>query len=631
MNTQFNQPKQIVNVEVNKQSIARNFGIKDDEVCYAITGQDLTGYKAIFNKDTQHAFELPAGLTGIISSLSEVGILTYTDGTVDLGAYAVVRANINVVGSFTTGATVNTRNDALMYGDIGYRWAGTLPKTVSAGDTPLTTGGVSSTAWVIAYLRDDLAAPGLPDLVDSSRVKTQQDLLASAIRSQLSKNSDIVTVEDFYLPTDTDDTLAFQRAIDSGAYYITSSALSNKQYTISASLVINRKLILDLNQCGITQTTDAPHFVISTSAAQTYGVELRDIVMGNAVATTRYQVEAVNVGGLRLTRLYCYGNNLAFGFAQIANDMESYIFACKSTNTTGRDINLFGLGADGLRTVDTTIYDCRLERGKDGIVVGNYCEGVFIRRNILYSHSAKQIVFNADSGKGLVSGKIQENDIDSGANGGIYIKNFTNMQICDNWFADTTSPTQIELDTGADDTVITGNQAYPNQAWLVDGGVGTTVTGNMVRGGSVPIYFKATANKTTIVANSILYSTSASISVNGHMGDLFIDSNNLSNGISGTTATGMKFYNNKGDATRGTTTKAALGNTSPRTITVGPRPESLAITGGSVTSIIVNNVTLYPANGSYTGYLSLGLLPPGSTVQIDFSTSNQPWLTRVIS
>lgn len=540
-----------------------------------------------------------------------------------------------VDGSFEEGATVGSATDAVWYiaGAQCYTWGSGLPKDVPPKATPASTGGIGLGAWASvgdASLRNDLTTAGLPDLVNSSRVKTKQALTNSAVRSQESKNNDTVTVEDFKLSTDPDDTLSFQRAVDSGALYIKGAKPSNASYVISSAIVINSKVIIDLGQRGITQTVDAPHFQIGSTATQTYGVELRDLVLGNSIATTHDQVEAVNVGALRLTRLYCYGDNKTFGFAQVTNGIETYILACKSTNTTNRDIHLVGSGPGGLRTVDTTIYDCRLERGKDGIVVGNYCEGVFIRRNIMYLHTGKQIVFFAEAGKGLVSGKIQENDIDSGQSGGIYVRNFTNLQICDNWFADTTSPTQIELDSGADDVIITGNQAYPHLAWLVDGGVGTTVTGNMVRGGSVPVYFKATANMTLISGNSILYSTSSAISVDNHIGDLTISDNRLSNGIGGTTKAGMEFTNNKGDSVRGTASKANVGSVTPRTFTVGARPESLAFSGGAITSIIINGVTIFPANGPYTGYISLGLLPPGSVVQLDFSTSNQPWLTRVI-
>lgn len=54
-----------------------------------------------------------------------------------------------VDGSFEDGATVSNKNDAVWHiaGAQCYTWAGTLPKTVSAGSTPSSSGGVSPTAW----------------------------------------------------------------------------------------------------------------------------------------------------------------------------------------------------------------------------------------------------------------------------------------------------------------------------------------------------------------------------------------------------------------------------------------------------------------------------------------------------
>lgn len=42
MESQFRQPKQVIIVEVNRQSIARDFSFGDNEVCYAKPGQPLT-------------------------------------------------------------------------------------------------------------------------------------------------------------------------------------------------------------------------------------------------------------------------------------------------------------------------------------------------------------------------------------------------------------------------------------------------------------------------------------------------------------------------------------------------------------------------------------------------------------
>lgn len=149
MESQFRQPKRVINVEVNKQSIARNFGIGDNEVCYAKPGQPLTGYKAIYDKATQRAYYLPTGLTGTVVSISIAGVLTHSAGTVDLGALAVTREEfVTLPGSFSSGSTINVKNERLEYQGGLYRWDGELPKVVPAGSTPEDSGGVSIGAWL---------------------------------------------------------------------------------------------------------------------------------------------------------------------------------------------------------------------------------------------------------------------------------------------------------------------------------------------------------------------------------------------------------------------------------------------------------------------------------------------------
>lgn len=54
-----------------------------------------------------------------------------------------------LAGSFQTGATITARNQTL-YDEVSkvfYSWGGTLPKTVPAGSTPATAGGVGAGAW----------------------------------------------------------------------------------------------------------------------------------------------------------------------------------------------------------------------------------------------------------------------------------------------------------------------------------------------------------------------------------------------------------------------------------------------------------------------------------------------------
>lgn len=55
-----------------------------------------------------------------------------------------------VSGSFEIGGTLTSATDVLLYEVEGkaYSWGGALPKTVSAGSSPASTGGVGASAWI---------------------------------------------------------------------------------------------------------------------------------------------------------------------------------------------------------------------------------------------------------------------------------------------------------------------------------------------------------------------------------------------------------------------------------------------------------------------------------------------------
>lgn len=86
MNPQFSQPGGSVSKDVNKQSIARTLGIKSNEVAYLKAGISLSGYKALYDKETQLCFWMGTA-TGTITSWSVSGTtlnLVSTGGTFSL-------------------------------------------------------------------------------------------------------------------------------------------------------------------------------------------------------------------------------------------------------------------------------------------------------------------------------------------------------------------------------------------------------------------------------------------------------------------------------------------------------------------------------------------------------------------
>lgn len=190
MNELFSQGgKGSTGILTNKQAVARHFGVKQSEVVYFSVGAPLTGYKVIYDKESQRAYSLPAdigsGVTAV--SLSPAGVLVHSAGSVDLGALAVTREEyVTLPGSFDTGVTVNTKNELVVFTDGKYRWEGTLPKEVPAGSTPSTTGGEGLGAWVSvgdAAFRSELAAPTGSELIGHRSAKVSTILDSIVVRS----------------------------------------------------------------------------------------------------------------------------------------------------------------------------------------------------------------------------------------------------------------------------------------------------------------------------------------------------------------------------------------------------------------------------------------------------------------
>lgn len=189
MNKMFTQPTGPIAKQNNKQAIARHFGVKQSEVVYFSVGVVLSGYKVIYDKETQRAYSLPAdlGLRVTAVSLSSAGVLTHSAGSVDLGALAVARGEyVTLPGSFATGVTVNAKNELVVFTDGKYRWDGTLPKKVPANSTPETSGGVGVGAWISvgdATLRAELAAPTGAELIGHNNTTVGDTLDSIIVRS----------------------------------------------------------------------------------------------------------------------------------------------------------------------------------------------------------------------------------------------------------------------------------------------------------------------------------------------------------------------------------------------------------------------------------------------------------------
>lgn len=166
MNEMFSQGgKGSTGILTNKQAIARKFGVKQNEVVYFAVGAVISGYKVIYDKETQRAYSLPIDIAPgtTATSLTQAGILNHSTGSIDLGAYALSRKELNTPpGSLALGTTLATKNDVVVEDGVQYAWAGSLPKVIPASSTIDSTGGVSPTTWVAqgsTAIDEELASP----------------------------------------------------------------------------------------------------------------------------------------------------------------------------------------------------------------------------------------------------------------------------------------------------------------------------------------------------------------------------------------------------------------------------------------------------------------------------------------
>lgn len=140
-----------------------------------------------------------------------------------------------VNGSFEDGATLNNRWEVLLYESNGqyYQWMGALPKTVPAGSTPTSTGGVGPDAWVSQSdltLRSQLASTAGASLVNTQNGETVQERIDSISESILNISSYVTAEQYSDLVVDDDWSDAINAALATGKTLI---PVADKTYKIT--------------------------------------------------------------------------------------------------------------------------------------------------------------------------------------------------------------------------------------------------------------------------------------------------------------------------------------------------------------------------------------------------------------
>ncbi|MGJ5665904.1 hypothetical protein [Morganella morganii] len=152
---------------------------------------------------------------------------------------AIIAAGYIPIDSFQKGAEITKRNEILRDETAGeyYRWDGGLPKSVPAGSTPESSGGVGIGKWVgvgDASLRRDLSVRSGASLVGTeSGSNVQAELTGLSEKTNyLYGLVDFVKITDYSDLVEGDDwTNAIQAALDTGK-----SVYGNDTYKVSGKL-----------------------------------------------------------------------------------------------------------------------------------------------------------------------------------------------------------------------------------------------------------------------------------------------------------------------------------------------------------------------------------------------------------
>jgi len=426
-----------------------------------------------------------------------------------------------------------------------------------------------------------------------------------ASRTQHQKNTDIATYEDFgaigdgtlYPLSERFDSLtsaqaaypfvtsltqsvdyaAIQSAYNSGIQHLTNSGFV-KRYVINETLIMNqdRKVRLSSHNAELImdyQAGNKSHIKAGYQSGQVVGQEVSGFVFINKQASTVPVIDAKNVGLLKILENRFYGNDLSFQHIRLNTGVICDIRNNYLQNAKDKSIVLVGTGLNEKRCIDITIYDNRVEHCKNAIEIGDFVEGVFIRRNILYRQNESCITIVASSlANSLLSIKIQDNDIDGyGYNGngyGIYMQNFRAAQIQGNWFASDSSDSAINTLSSTGDVMINANIITCKNATAIScSSDGAVISGNMINGAVTGVYIGSQSLNFSVSANNIRGTSAQCISVDsqnkGNVGVnyLFRDSGGT---ISNAVSSQLTIDSNSGDTGRGVLNNITL-SASPAT------------------------------------------------------------------
>lgn len=321
---------------------------------------------------------------------------------------------------------------------------------------------------------------------------------------------------------------------------LTSQVGSAAHYRHSATLVINKSILLDSDYAGFT--LDDPsglldNFRIGDNVTQLNGVRFKHNILGrvqgghsNSCAIRMNFVATCKIEGNRI-----YGDGKIYDGIVISRGLINDFVSNYIDNCIRNGVTITGTDMASNRSIDNSFYMNRIEGGSSAMVAGDFVEGVFVRHNIFYNTSQNGVVVTASSDANAgVSFKFQENDFDTCGQAGLSLDKVSAWLVQNNWFSNNsgTGATGVNIGAQADGGVLSGNLSFGTSGCNNFNVLASSVSmvGNVLIGGNDGIVAGTTSTDLTLSGNRISYMSGYALNAFNLPDGLLIDSSNrLSN------------------------------------------------------------------------------------------------------
>jgi hypothetical protein len=418
-------------------------------------------------------------------------------------------------------------------------------------------------------------------------------------------------------------------------------------YRIEGTLnLIGSGIILEGEQFGnvsIVQHTDnTPHLKIGdgTLDNRVTRATVENFVFlprsGAANWATAYAIEARYASFLDILHCEVYGQDGAdyriFGGIYFDRVSFSNIYDCWVRGVKGNGI--FTVGAAGNLTADIRIANTYV-LGFEGNAYhfSDYTNGHFIVNALAVGSVGQNGVYvDSDPANGGVNFFFTNLNMElSGTTcDGVTLNKGSLIQFQDGWWGAASGKSAVRVAAGVSNVTFSGPWTTEGR-WLVEGtnvkvhGPGNI--GTLVPASSAGLTIVgATASIVEVKDMTIAQFTGGGIATTSTPANVTLTGNDLTllgggTPIGGSFGTGSEIIGNRGDASRGVASSITVGS-SPFTYTAGARPESVFITGGTVSAIAIGGVTVASATGHSVQ------LQPGKSVAVTYSSL--PTMTKVL-